>query len=159
MTLKVALVDNKTGKHLSTLIQGAAAPAITGGEIGLIVSDAAKAFGTFQSVSITTATTTEIVAPNSNGSLIITDIIVSAKRVNNTTIALRFSDGVNSETIVAPDTINNSVNMAWSVAGRVQGWKDAVIDAVTTGSVVASITIGYVKIPEGLPFLEWDALR
>jgi len=116
--------------------------------------------GVFKSVSITSATTTTVAAPHGGGSLLITDIVVSAKKVNGTTLDVEFDDGVNTEILLSPDSINQSVNFAWQPVGRIQGWEDAALKIVTTGAnTVATVTVGYVQNPSSVPYAEWNSAR
>jgi hypothetical protein len=127
----------------------------------LLTIDPHKAYGTFKSANITSATTTVITTPPSNGSLILTDLVVSADKVNNTTLTLQFNDGSNTALIASPDTVNDAVNFAWSPSGRIQGWRDSRIEVITGGAGVPDVTVtcGYVRLSEGLNYAEWDALR
>lgn len=161
MTLKVALVDNKTGQHLKSAQVWLVEEALDAAADVLITESTFREHGAWKAAQIVTATTTTITAPAASGSLVVTDIVVSAKKVNNTTLDIEFDDGANTEIIISPDTINNPVNFSWSPGGRIQGWKDAALKVVTggAGTPSVSITVGYLKVPTGLPFTEWDALR
>ena len=127
----------------------------------LCVVQAGQLQGVFRTSSITTPTTTTVVSAPALGSLLLTDVVISADKVNNTTLTVQFTDGVDTAIIIAPDTINEAVNLSWSPAGRIQGWQDARIDVVTGGAGTPAVTIllGYIKMPIGVPFAEWDALR
>lgn len=127
----------------------------------LVLTNAYRTHGTFQTAQIVAPTTTTLVSPEGDGAIIITDIVVSAKKVNNTTLTLQFSDGVNTAVILAPDTINEPVSFSWSPQGRIQGWRGAEIQVVTGGAGLpsAAVTIGYMKTKTSLQFGEWDAFR
>ena len=89
--------------------------------------------------------------------------MIAARKVNNTTLEVQFSDGVQSEVIASVDTINEPANFSWSCAGRIQGWADAGIEVVTGGAGTPSVTVtlGFVEIDpdNSLGFTEWDSLR
>jgi len=119
-----------------------------------------QAHGVFRTNDITTQTTTTVVTPDSGGSIIITDVIIGAKKVNNATLDLQFTDGVDTVLIYSPDINTDPVNFSWSPQGRIQGWRNAQLDIVTaTANPDASVLVGFVKIPNGLLFAEWDSLR
>lgn len=116
--------------------------------------------GVFKAVTLSGAATTIIASPKPNGSLILTDLVISAKKVAGTTLTIEFDDGANTEVIVSPDTINQSVNFSWSPVGRLQGWRGAALKVTTVGANTdATVTAGYVKNPESLVYADWDALR
>ncbi len=126
----------------------------------IISTEYMRAFGVVKSVSITSATTTTIIESRPGGSILIGDIVVSAKKVAGTTLDIEFDDMTNTEIIMSPDTVNQSANIAWTPAGRVQGWRDADLKAVSVGSnTVATITATYVHLKKGLTFSDWDSVR
>jgi hypothetical protein len=126
----------------------------------LITTTPLFAHGVFNAVVLDGAATTTVAVCPSGGSLLITDLVISAKKVANTTLTVRFNDGANTEIIIAPDTIEQSTNFSWSPAGRIHGWRDADLQVVTTGdNTDATVTAGYIKFPTGLVFTEWDNVR
>lgn len=132
----------------------------SGQEELLVTAEFSRSFGLFQTVTLTGAATTTIVAPKPGGSILVTDIVVSAKKVASTTLIIEFDDGTNTEVIFAPDTVQQSTNFAWSLAGRLQGWRDAALKVVTTGANTdARVTAVYVPLGNSLVFADWDALR
>lgn len=161
MPVKSALIDLKDGEALHVHEPYTAFTRTERGAKFLVTIDPYKSHGTFKSVNITTATTTVVTTPTSSGSLVLTDLVVSADKVNNTTLAIQFNDGSQTALIARPDTINDAVNFSWSPAGRIQGWKDAWIEAVTggAGTPQATVTCGYMQVAEGLDYAEWDDLR
>ena len=161
MSLPVVQVDPGSGDALATSSAAASPQKVTGAKIAPVTTDIPFAFGTFKSANITTGTTTEITAPDTGGSIIITDIVIAADKVNNTTLVIQFSDGTDTALIIGPDTVNEAVNFSWSPKGRIQGWKDARIDVITggAGTPAVTVTVGYIKVPVGISFAEWDALR
>lgn len=159
--ISVRLVDSKTGLSLHTEKPYNGFERIVDDKLMLSFTDPYRSHGTFKTEQIITPTTTTIVSPEGNGSIIITDIVVSAKKVNNTTLTLEFNDGANSAVILSPDTINEPVSFSWAPQGRIQGWQGADIQVVTggAGTPAATVMVGYIKVRTGLLFAEWDAFR
>lgn len=131
----------------------------TGKENVLVVARFGAAFATFQSVSRTTAGTTTIVTPDGGGSVAITDLLISATKVNASTVEIRFTDGSDTETLFLGDVTNGEMFFSHAFSGRVQGWRDARVDLVTVNGTDCYVTLGYVKLPTSLIFSEWDNLR
>lgn len=125
----------------------------------LSTTDPYRSHGVFQTAALTGATTTTIIEAEEAGSIVLTDLVVSAKKKAASTLTIQFNDGTNQAVLVAPDTVESAVNLSWSPQGRIQGWRDAYIEAITTGAADVTITAGYVRVAVGLPFGEWDAHR
>ncbi len=119
----------------------------------------AKEFGVFKNISRSSAGTTEITAPVTKGAIVLTDLLLTASKAATSDVTIHFDDGVRQEVIALSDSINAAINLAVGFQGRWHGWRDAHIDLVTTGNVIVNVTLGYYKIPLGLEFAEWDALR
>ena len=115
--------------------------------------------GVFKAVNRTSAGTTTITSPDEQGSIIVTDLILSVKKAATSDVTIQFDDGVNTIIIFLADSITSDFNIAIPFVGLFRGWQDADLELVTTGNVVATATCGYMKVPDGLPFAEWDALR
>ena len=115
--------------------------------------------GVFKSVTSTTQTTTEIAAPDGGGSIIVTDLLITTNRAANGILTLQFSGGGNTiDLAVFP--VDIAVNQNLALVGLFRGWQDAVLQMVTTvANFDATVTAGYMKGPDVLPFAEWDALR
>lgn len=132
---------------------------VLGNEVLLATITGAQAHGTFTSANRSTAGTTILTSPNTNGSLILTDLIIGTDKVNNATVTVQVTDGSQTEPIFATNVTDAPANVAISFAGRWQGWKDARVELVTTNTVDATVSLGYVKAPIGLDYVEWDARR
>ena len=154
MALDVKLKANGSEKDLLTVPSQVQANS----EI-LIVGAAPPAFGAFKSVGRSSAGTSAIVTPTSGGSVIMTDMIVTASKAATSDVTVRFTDDTNTVDILLSDSINAPINLAIAFRGLWRGWKDARVDLITTGNVIVQVTIGYIKVPDGVPFTEWDALR
>lgn len=159
--IRTVLIRGETGEDIFSCkpFKGFTKPSAD--ETIYIITDYFRANGTFKSELILTPATTTITSPDPSGSLIITDIVISADKTNNTTLLVQFTDGVNTAVIISPDTTNQAVNFSWAPQGRIQGWKNARIDVITggVGTPSVAVTVGYLKIPSGLEFADWDALR
>ena len=115
--------------------------------------------GVFRAVTSTTQTTTEIAAPLAGGAIVVTDLLITTNKAANGILTLRFSDGAtNINLAVFP--VDLAVNQQLALVGLFRGWVDAGLEMVTSGANFdATVTAGYMKVPDGLPFTEWDALR
>lgn len=152
MALKSILVDSSTGKDIETIDGIFGTP-----NIG--VTDHYVGSTRFKSQYRTSAGTTEITAPNINGAIILTDIIVTTDRVANSRLMVFFDDGVHT-TVIADGVANDApINFAIGFHGGWTGWKDAALKMTTVAALKANVAVGYIKIPNGLEYLEWDALR
>jgi len=127
----------------------------------LIAQSYASVNGSFKSASRSVAGTTTITAPDLNGSIVLTDLIVTSDRVNAATITLRFTDGANIVNIFVADVTDAPCNVATSLVGQWKGWKDARLEVVTVAAVTTTVAVGYFKLPEeiSLDYSEWDAAR
>lgn len=132
---------------------------VQGNEVIPVHLSAQAAHGTFKAITFTSSGTTTIVSPKATGALLITDIALFGDKVNAGSLELKFTDGTNEATLALATTTDAPVNFSQSFAGRFQGWADARIDLIVTQNIVGSAIIGYVKVPNGLPFAQWDALR
>lgn len=157
--IKSSLHNPKTRERLFSCKPWETYKAPNGNEELLIVEDYVTAFSTFQSVSRSSGGTTTVVTPRGGGSISVTDVMLSATKVNAATASLIFDDGTNSETLFTIALTNDPVTFAWSVKGRLQGWRDARLDFVTVNATVAFITVTYMLLPDSLIFSEWDTLR
>ncbi len=161
MSLPVVLVEGLTENALATIIATAAPPKIKEGgkTASLLTATSGLGFGTFKSATRTTAGTTEITAPDPGGSIIVTWIVVSGEKQAGSDVTVRFTDSTNNVDIIVASQVDAPPNLAIGLPSRVQGWQDARIDMITSGAGDATVSIGYIKIPAGIPFAEWDALR
>ena len=125
----------------------------------LSTTDPYRSHGVFQTATLTGAATQTIIMPEGTGSVIITDLVIAAKKKAASSLTIQFNDGANTAVLVAPDTIESAVNFSWAPQGRIQGWRAAYLEAITTGAADVTITIGYIRVESSLIFAEWDAIR
>ena len=148
---KVTLTDD--GKSLAT-VGGILTPSPI-----LLTTDEARHYGTFKSVTRTTAGTTNIVTPISGGSVWLTDLIISGEKQAGSDVEIRFTDGSNTVTIFLASQVDAPPNFAISFAGGWHGWKDARIDMITSGTGDATVALGYMKLDgsQTITFEEFEA--
>ena len=151
--IKTTLVDSGTGKQVKIL------PGLLGFET-LVVATMPQLVGTFKAASSTIQTVTNIVTPDADGSLLITDILVSTGKSVGNTLVINFTDGSNTIKIMQFE-LTVAVQFGQSFIGCWRGWSDARIDMSADAAFTATVAIGYVKIPKisTLKYSEWDKLR
>ena len=125
----------------------------------LVTENIHRIHGTFASQSRTTAGTSILATPELNQEIILTDLIVSTEKLNAGVIVVQWTDDVETIVIYQGFTNDGPINFAIGFAGRFAGWKDARLEMVVTGNMNSTVTVGYYKLPEGLTFAEWDAIR
>ena len=125
----------------------------------ILTTEAYKSHGVFKTVTFTAATSVALVTPNTNGSLILTDLIVNGDKTNGGIIGVKFTDDTTEDTIIGISTTDAPVAIAIAFSGRFQGWQDARVHVTITGNIKGSVVLGYIKVPNGLPYNEWDELR
>ena len=130
----------------------------------LVVTTPQKAHGVFKEVSWTgVQAATILVQPVSDGSIELTDFVITSPRKNTGTILVQFIDNSsNVAEIINTSITNDAINLALPIAGRFQGWQGARIEfTIGNASDGGSITIGYVKhTKEGSQtYSDWNALR
>ena len=152
MTLKVVLFDTATGKKLETIED-------IFGHPNLAVTDHYMKDTCFKSETRTGAGTSTITAPRTDGAVILTDLIISTDRVANSRLTLFFDCGTHQVNIYDGYANDAPINIALGFHGGWTGWKDAALKMTTVAVVKATVAVGYIKIPEGLEYEEWDTLR
>lgn len=130
-----------------------------GDEELLITENYVAAFSVFKAVSRTVAGTTTIATPSGGGSLAITDLMISATKVNASTVEIRFTDDSFTETLFLGDVTNGEMFFSHAVKGRMQGWRDARVDLITVNGTDCYVTLGYMRLPDSLIYSEWNDLR
>jgi hypothetical protein len=157
--INVNLIDPKTKSSLHHERVWAETPRIEGDEVFLIGMDSNQAHGTFTNASRSTAGTTTITTPIASGSLLITDLVLNTEKQTGGQVDVIFTDDTQTITVFRAYCADAPANLVLDAAGRFQGWKEARLDLVVTGATDCSVTLGYVKLPTGLPYEEWDSLR
>ena len=154
MVIRARLLGSGTSKELHTVPSQ-----FLPDEEVLVTTTGPQRHGVFQSVNRTSAGTTIITSPDAEGAIVVTDLILSAERAANSTVQIQFTDDTETEIIILTESADSTVNLAIPFVGLWQGWRDARLELVTTGAVNVTAALGYMKVPEGLVFSEWNALR
>ena len=159
MGIGVYIEDEETGgqAHVQDSFSQELRPQNGGKALTVITPQAV--FGQFIAANRTSAGTTTVLAPAIAGSLVVTDLIISADKVNSGSVILQFTDGTETVVLYKGITTDAPINIALAVAGRFRGWEDARIELVTTGAVDASITLGYLSLTQSLTYSVWNAAR
>ena len=129
------------------------------GEFQLVTTNENQVHGVWKTASVTSSGTVVVVTPPIDGSIRLTDILLNAKKTANGTITVQYDDGTNTETIVSSETVNAAVSISHAFAGNIQGWVNANIELVTDQNIPATLTVGYIKIPTGKPYAQWQKER
>ncbi len=124
-----------------------------------VITTGPQRHGVFKAVTATTQTTTEITAPLARGAIVVTDLLVTTNKQAGGILTVRFSDG-STDINMAVFPVDLAVNQSIAFVGLFRGWRDAALQMVTSGATFdATVTVGYMKVPGGLEFAVWDALR
>lgn len=133
------------------------------GDCTLIAESLARLDGKWQSGINNAAETINVVSPDTNGSIFITDILLtSSKKVANSTIILQFYDGTNTEAIMEIEGESAPVEFSHAFAGGLAGWKGAALQVITDQAAMYVVTlVGYIKVSKDLTktYSEWNADR
>lgn len=154
MPPKVILIDAKTKEVL-----GVADTAW--GKI-LCVQAPGKQFGTFKSQKFTTTGTTKIAEPEGDGSIELTDLIVSFEKKTSAEVTIQFNDSTRTELLWFGDMQDAPISFGVGFAGNWQGWQSAWVEVVIAGAALdGSVGIGYIKRfkKDSLTYAKWDARR
>jgi hypothetical protein len=158
MPVKAILTDSGTGKALHSedyYVEGSE------GRV-LLITTIPENYGMFKSAAFTVQGTTQMITPTGNGSVQITDLLVTFEKKGSAVVTLNFHDGTNTVTIFKGTVTDAPMNFSSNFKGRWQGWQGAHIDVVTSGAdVIGNVAIGYILYPTigSLPYSEWNSLR
>ena len=158
MPAKVILIDATTGKALHT------EPYSHEGKPGkvLLVTTIAETYGTFKSQKFTSLGTTKIAEPEGDGSVGLTDLIISFEKKAAAEVTIQFNDGTNTELIWFADLQDAPISLAIGFRGDWQGWQSAWVEVTIAGAALdGSVGIGFVKHlkSESLGYNDWNARR
>ena len=104
---------------------------------------------------------TVLVSALGDGSIEITDILVSAEKKNGGSLVIHFDDGTNEATLLKASVDDSAYNIASNFQGKVQGWRGANLYYTVVGTYTGSITIVYIhhNKENSMTHGEWDARR
>ena len=112
----------------------------------LATSTYQKEQGLWQSVSWTAAVVeTALVTPDGDGSIEISDILITAEKKAGGSITIHFDDGTNEKDVVKSTVADGVLNVASNFSGRVQGWRGAILYYTIVGTFTGSILITFFK--------------
>lgn len=152
MTLNAILMNGGSGKALEIIEDIFGYP-------NLGVTDHYPSSTRFKSASRVAAGTTTIAEPTTEGAIMLTDMIISTDRVALSQLTIFFDDGTRQINIFDGYANDATINIAIGFRGGWTGWKDALLKMTTVAALNATVAVGYIKIPTGINYLEWDAMR
>jgi len=150
--LKAILVDSATGKNLEILDD-------VFGHPNIAVSDHYVCKTRFKAITRVAAGTETITSPTTDGALLLTDLIISTDKVANSQLTVFFDCGTHQINIYDGYANDAPINFAANFHGGWTGWKNAAMKITTVSIIKATVAVGYIKIPEGLEYKEWNAMR
>jgi len=152
--LKAILIDPATGKALGVLDDVFGHPTIE-------TVDHYQVNTKFKSKTRVGAGTSTITSPTPGGAILLTDLIISTdKEANpNSQLTVFFDDETRTINIFDGFPSDAPINLAIGLHGAWTGWKNAALKMTTVLAVKATVVAGYIKIPNGLEYAAWDALR
>ena len=155
MPAKAYLVDMRTGISVHT------EPTFhEGREYRMLgVVDEPSAHGQFVTATYNNETAT-LLSAVTNGSLLLTDLIVSSRKKVGGIVTVQFTDGVNTVPIV-DIAADSPIQLSHNFKGRVLGWRNADVQVIVSDAFNATVYVGYVRLAKGatLSFEAWDAER
>lgn len=114
----------------------------------------------FKSTTLTDAGSATIASPTEGGALILTDMIISTDKVLNSRLTVFFADPIEKIAVFDGYPIDAPINTALGLHGAWTGWKDASLRMLAVGiKLQSTVAVGYIKIPKGIEYAEWDKLR
>ena len=150
--LKAYLFDAATGKKIDTITDIFGCPSLS-------VADHRSDMTRFKSTTRTSAGTSDISTPAEGGAIQLTDMIISTDKVGISRLTVLFDDGTNTEPIYDGYANDAPINLSIGLSGAWTGWKDAILKMTTVAALKATVAVGYIKVPTGLEYKEWNALR
>jgi hypothetical protein len=157
MALPILIQDSKTGKVVAVSSDCLCT--------SLLTTTPYREYGHFECVKVAAASgvhTETIVTPDGDGSLRLTDLLLSFEKKNLAEVTVRFSDGSNTELIWFLDMTDAPVSVAIPFAGNWWGWKSAYVEVNVAGAGLdGSVAIGYIKYDaaNSLSYSDWNARR
>jgi hypothetical protein len=158
MPAHVYLIDAATGQALHTEDY----PLYGADDKILAVIVPQKVHGVFKTAAYTVQGTFQQITPVGNGSIELTDMIITFEKKNTGVVTVNLHDGTNTAPIVKVTLTDASCNLAINFSGRWKGWAAAHIDVVISGAdSIGTVAIGYVHhdAANSLTYSEWNSLR
>ena len=123
------------------------------------IVDEPSAHGQFVSATYNNETAT-LLSSVTNGSLLLTDLIVSSRKKVGGIVTVQFTDGANTVPII-DIAADDPIQLSHNFKGRVLGWRNANIQVIVSEAFNATVYVGYVRLSPGatLGFDAWSAQR
>jgi len=150
--IKAILIDSATGIAIHSIKDPL-------GDLHLAVADCYPIKTRFKSTTRTAAGTSTITSPKKDGAILLTDMIISTDKVALSRLIVFFDDGIHTTPIYDGYANDAPINLAIAFHGGWTGWKNAALKMTTEKALKATVAAGYIKIPKGLDYKQWDALR
>lgn len=152
MSLKAVLIDSATGRAVEIIDDVYGNPTIA-------TTDCYVSKTRFKSETRTSAGTSTIASSVTDGAMLLTDMIVSTDRVASSQLTIFFDCGAHQVSIYDGYANDAPIDFAIGFTGGWTGWKDAALKMTTVSAIKATVAIGYIKIPSGVEYEVWDAMR
>ena len=159
MAVPMYLVDAKTLKAIETRDYGQFGTLI-------VTGDPLRLEGVFKTTKILASggatQTIRVASPPGDGSIILSDLIVSFEKKTSSEITLQFNDGTNTELVWFGDLQDAPIFFGIPFQGSWQGWQSAYLEIVVAGAGAdGSIAVGYTKVlkENSLCYVDWNARR
>ena len=151
--IEAILIDSATGKELYNASQN--------GYKILISQTHAQMEGKFKAKTLTAAGSVIVAEPDKGGCIVLTDLILTSDKTEGAVITVQFTCGAHTIPIAVADMSDAPVNLAASLQGKWEGWRDARLELVITGGAnpTATLAAGYYKLKDSKLFDDWDAQR
>lgn len=154
MSIEVILIDTGSGDAL-------AIAETSFGKI-LCVQAPGKIFGVFKSTTLGAVATTRIAEPAGDGSVELTDLILTTEKRASAIVTIQYNDGTRTVEVLTAYVADAPVNLALNFTGNWQGWQGAWVEVDVAGAAAkGSVALGYIKRDksDSLAYDEWDARR
>ena len=118
--------------------------------------------GVFNNVALTTnGTYVKIATPFGDGTIEVTDLIISGDEKAGGSVVVRFNDGTNTAIVHTIYVASRAATASVNPVGKIQGWKAAYLEAAVVGdNFSANVTAVYIKhIKTGKIYSRWNCER
>jgi hypothetical protein len=152
MPIKSITTDSESGQALDTHLG-------VDGHTCLITESNFRLIGSFKTATYNNETAT-LVTPLIDGSIQLTDIIVTSEKKLLGIVTVQFTDGVNTVIIMKAEA-DSPIQIAHGFQGHWHGWRDAYIQVIVSAAFDVTVALGYVRVPKELTitYNAWNALR
>lgn len=151
--LKASLIEGGSGRGLYIAEQN--------GHLILVSQTHAQMDGRFKSKTLVDTGVVVVTEPSKGGSIVLTDFILTSDKTLGAVVSVRLTDDTNTIPLMVADMSDAPVNLASSLAGKWEGWRDARLELVIEGGVnpTATLAAGYYKNVKSKLYADWDSQR